>query len=541
MSIDYRSLLENRLMLAFHGTELPKDIRAVLQESQVSGFTLFGPPNYESPEQVRKLTADIQSIAAERGLPRYLIATDQEGGQLNAMGEGATQFTGNMALGAASDPQLAEDVGRAIGLELAALGVNINYAPICDLNTNPYNPSLGIRAFSDQPELTGQLAAAMVRGIQSAGVAATVKHFPGKGAALVDSHFSMPLIDHSRERLDAVELPPFKQAIDAGVKLVMTGHFAIPSVTGSTEVPATLSKSAMHDLVRQDLGFNGVVITDALDMGAISQGAGQIVDVIAAVRAQVDLLLLMLDPEVHKRLDAGLKLAYTRGLIDDQDLIEPAARVQELRQWVSQFKQPSLDVVGSAEHLKLADQLAEKSLTLVRNDHAGPDSEKLLPLRLKSDDKVLVVVPKPKSLTPADLSFNVRHSLRDEMLNFHPHVDELILSFEPDAEEIGIAKKTAEEYDLLVLGTINGCMYEDQAELVKQLYAMGIPTVVLAMRIPYDIVAYQQVKTYLCTYSIQPAAMKAAARALFGEVNPGGKLPVTIPEMYEFGHGLSYE
>lgn len=535
MCNDYHSLLENRLMLAFYGTELPGDIRSVLQHSQVSGFTLFGPPNYESPEQVYRLTSDIQAIAKERGLPRYLIATDQEGGQLNAMGEGATQFTGNMALGAAGDPELAENVGRAIGQELAAMGVNINYAPICDLNTNPYNPSLGIRAFSDQPELTGQLAAAMVRGIQSAGVAATLKHFPGKGAALVDSHFSMPLIDHSRERLDSVELPPFKQAIDAGAKLVMTGHFAIPSITGSTEVPATLSKSAMHDLVRHDLGFNGVVITDALDMGAISQGAGQIIDVIAAVRAQVDLLLLMPDPEMRERLDAGLKLAYTRGLIEDHHLLDSAERVNELRLWVSQFEQPSLDVVGSDEHLKLADQLAERSLTLVRND------EKLLPLRLSSDDKVLVVVPKPKNLTPADLSFNVRHSLRDAMLQYHTHVDELMLSFEPDAEEISIAKMTAAKYDLLVLGTINASMYEDQAALVRELYSLNIPTIVIAMRIPYDIAVYPQVGTYLCTYSIQPAAMKAAAKALFGKINPTGKLPVTIPEMYEFGHGLSYE
>ncbi|HMT21816.1 MAG TPA: glycoside hydrolase family 3 N-terminal domain-containing protein, partial [Promineifilum sp.] len=256
----HEDLIGYKFMLAFKGHTPPARILDWIANRRVGGFSLFRPHNYDTPSQVRELTAGLQRAA-----------------QLAAMGEGTTQFAGNMALGATRDPELARHVGRAIGLELAAMGVNVNYAPVLDLNTNPRNPSLGIRAFGDEPNLTAMLGAALVEGLQSAGVAATLKHFPGKGEAAVDSHYKMPVINHSRERLDAVELPPFRAGIAAGAKLLMAGHFAIPALTGTSAYPATVARRVMTDFARGEMGFDGVIITDALDMGAITQGAGQII------------------------------------------------------------------------------------------------------------------------------------------------------------------------------------------------------------------------------------------------------------------------
>ncbi len=523
MTPKIEDLIGYKLMLAFTGHTPPARILDWIARRPVGGFSLFRPHNYDTPAQVRELTAALQRAAREAGQAPLLIATDQEGGQLAAMGEGTTQFAGNMALGATRDPELARRVGRAIGLELAAMGVNINYAPVLDLNTNPRNPSLGIRSFGDEPGPAAALGAAMVIGLQSAGVAATLKHFPGKGEAAVDSHYKMPVIAHSRERLDRVETPPFKAGIDAGAKLLMTGHFAIPALTGTSAYPATVARRVMTDYARGELGFDGVIITDALDMGAITQGAGQIIDVIAAVRAGVDLMLVMLDIDTQERLYGGLTLAYSRELLDDSHIKPSLDRILALKQWAAQ-PQPDLDVVGCAEHRALETELARRSITLVR-DEAG-----LLPLRLASDARIAAVMPAPKDLTPADTSSTIVPHLADALRAYHLRVDEFVTEHLPGDAEIAALREQLAGYDLLVLGTINASMQPEQAALANELLGLGIPAVTVALRTPYDLASYPAAQTHLCTYSIQPASLDALAAALFGEFTPTGQLPVVTTQ-----------
>ena len=511
-----------KLMLAFDGFAVPQLIRKWITERNPAGFTLFRGLNVQNPAQVRALTAELQIIAAQANQPPLLIATDQEGGQLNALGEETTLFPGNMALGATRDAELARRVGQAMGRELAALGVNVNYEPVCDISSNPKNPACGIRAFGDDPALTAEMAAALAAGMQAEGVAATIKHFPGIGEAKVDSHFTLPVLDHSRERLDAVELRPFRATIAAGAKLIMSGHFAIPALTGSSDLPATLSRAVMRDFVRDELGFDGIVISDALDMGAISQGAGQIVDVITAVRAEVDLLLLTSSEEVQERLYAGLQLALSRGLIDATHLNPSLARIMALKQWLTQTPQPPLGVVACAEHQALAQEVANRAITLVRND-AG-----LLPLRLPAEARIAVIMPQPKDLTPADTSSFIMPGLATAVRAHHPHVDEFITSHPPTAAEIANLHDKAAEYDLIILGTLSASMDEMQAELVNVLLATAVPTLTVALRTPYDLTAYPQAQTHVCSYSILPASMRALAAALFGTNPFAGKLPVQL-------------
>ena len=522
MTHAYEELIGYKLMLAFDGLEPPDRILDWIRRRRVGGFSLFRGYNYFSPEQIRVLTTTLQRVARVAGQAPLLIAVDQEGGQLTGLGEETTQFAGNMALGATRDPELARRVGYAIGRELAATGININYGPVLDLNTEPRNPALGTRAFSDDPALAASLGAAMVQGLQEAGVAATLKHFPGLGESTLDSHHGMPVVDHSRERLERVEMPPFRAGIAAGARLLMTGHFAIPALTGTAAYPATVARRVMHDFARGELGFRGVTITDALDMGAITQGAGQIIDVIAAVRADVDLMLLMLDEAVQERVYAGLGLAYTRELIDDSHLAASVERILELKAWTAAQTQPGLDVIGCAEHRALEAEVARRAITLLRDD-AG-----LLPLRLPADGRIAAVMPQPKNLTPADTSAYVTPQLAAALRRYRPRVDEFVTTHAPQAAEIAELRERVAGYDLLVLGTINASMQPQQVALARELLATGVPAVTVALRTPYDLAVYPESGTHLATYSIHRPSLDALAAALFGEFVPGGQLPVRL-------------
>ena len=234
-----------RLMVAFAGSELPPAAARRINEQGVAGVTLFRAHNVVDPPQIRRLTAAIQG-ARPAGAPALLVAADQEGGQLLALGDGTTQFAGAMALGAAGDEELAERVARAMARELRALGVNVNYAPVCDVANNPANPALGIRSFGDDPAAVGRLAAAMVRGLQGHGVAATVKHFPGAGDTAADPHHELPLVPRTNAELAGRELVPFRAALEAGARMVMTGHFALPGQ--DDDLPTSLSAPVLRDL-----------------------------------------------------------------------------------------------------------------------------------------------------------------------------------------------------------------------------------------------------------------------------------------------------
>ena len=520
------------LMLAFEGETVPPWLAERLVSAPPAGFTVFRHHNVRSPGQVRELFSSIQATAPAR-LP-FLVAADQEGGQFQALGEGPTQFAGAMALGASRDPALAERVGRAVGTELAAMGVNVCYAPVADVAVTRRNPALGIRAFGSEAGPVADLVRATVRGIRSAGVAATVKHFPGKGAVETDTHHALGIVDHDRARLEQVELAPFRAAIEAGVELVMSGHFAVPALTGSDDVPATLAREVMHDLLRDDLGFAGVAITDALDMKALDQGPNQVLDVLAAIGAGVDLLLLATDPVGRERVTSGLRHAARRGLVDDASVARSLARVHALRRRLAALEhaRPDLTVVGSAEHLALSRELASRSLTLVRNDDG------LLPLRLEPGARILTVMPTPTDLTPADTSSTVAPGLAAALRAVHPAVEEVVVAIEPDDAAIAAVRERAAAADITVVGTIAVEPGSGQARLVEALLATGRPVVTAALRTPWDLLAYPGSRTHLCTYSILPDPLAALAAAIVGMSAPAGHLPVAIGGLHPVGHGL---
>jgi len=524
-----------KILLAFTGKELAPDIISTLKNYKPGGLTLFRSLNIDNPAQVRQLTDSLQRLAQSLDLPPFLIGTDQEGGQLMAIGEGTTPLPGNMALGATGSAELARKAGAVLGRELAAMGVNVNYAPSCDVNINPDNPVIGTRSFGGNPADVSRLASAMIEGIQSVGVAATAKHFPGHGDTAGDSHHGLPSVPHNIERLQQIEFPPFRAAIDAGVKLMMTAHLALPALDGPDALPATLSRRILTGLLRDKLGFDGVTVTDAMDMGAIRQGDGLGEAGVQAAAAGADLLLITSNPDDQRRVYESLTQAVQNDLLDRDAMSRSIERISSLKRWLAEISQPDLNVVGCAEHQAVADEIAERSITLVR-DHAG-----LLPLRLISDQRIAVIVPKPVDLTPADTSSYITPGLGAALRRYHPEVDEFMISYAPEADETAGLLEHLHDYDILILGTLNAYASLSQAEFVRRALKMNIPSVVVALRLPYDLTILPEAETYVCTYSILKPSMQALAKALFGEIAFLGRLPVSIPGLYALGYGTTLE
>jgi beta-N-acetylhexosaminidase len=511
-----------RILLSFEGEELGA-AEAEALAVRAAGVTLYRFLNVRSAAQVRALTDALQAAAQFLDLPPLLVAADHETGQMHVLGEDATPFAGAMAIGAAGDEDLAERVGAAIGRELRAVGVNLVYAPVCDLATNPRNPVVGIRSFGDDPLAVGRLAAATVRGLQSTGVAATAKHFPGHGDPAGDSHLGLPVIERTADQLRERELVPFQAAIDSGARVAMAGHLAVPALTGRRDLPATIAPEVLRTLLRGDLGFGGLTVSDALDMGGIAGDDGSGVDVAATLRAGIDLLLCGPDPAAQLRVEAGLAAALAAGGSDRLDATGPAARLADLRGWLARFDAGSIDVLGCSEHRALADELARRSITLIR------DRDGLLPLRLAPDRQVLVIEPRPRDLTPADTTSSLAPGgLLAAIRERHARSEGRIVEAAVDPAEIAALGERARSVDLVVLGTVDALAQPSTADLARALLATRTPTIAVALRGPWDAEAYPGIGTVLATYGIQAPSLAALAAALVGDAPISGRLPVRI-------------
>jgi beta-N-acetylhexosaminidase len=322
------------LQPGFVGTTAPDWVRRWLGEG-LGGVALFA-RNVESPAQIARLTAQLR---AER--PDVIVAIDEEAGDVTRFESvyGSSR-PGNLALGAIDDPELTEAVARDLGADLAAAGITLDYAPDTDVNSNPHNPIIGVRAFGAEPGLVARQSVAWIRGLQAAGVAACAKHFPGHGDTAVDSHHSLPLIDRDRAALEACELIPFRAAIEAGVRAVMTGHLLVPAF--DPDLPATLSRRILTDLLRVELGYTGLIVTDAMEMRGVSGKYGTAGATVRALAAGADAICVggdHADEQTATELRDAIVAAVLSGDLLEERLRDAAARVRELSAWTHHQQQ----------------------------------------------------------------------------------------------------------------------------------------------------------------------------------------------------------
>ncbi|NTW56240.1 MAG: glycoside hydrolase family 3 protein [Chlorobiaceae bacterium] len=470
------------------------------------------------------LSNHFQSIA-----PRpLLMSADMERGLAMRL-SGATQFPPNMAVAAARDPKLAGAMAEAIAKEARAVGLDQNYAPTVDLNINPMNPIINTRSFGDDVPLTITMSNAIIEGLQSNGVIATVKHFPGHGDVTVDSHISLPVLQADRTKLDNYELKPFKAAIDKGVISVMIGHLAVPNITGTLE-PASVSKTIVSGILRQDLGFQGLIITDALNMNALYNG-NNLADIsVKAVQAGNDLLLFPPDPEVTH--DAVMK-AVEEGLISESQINASVRRILQVKEWLFANRSRLVDLNRLAEdespesHKDLAKKIAERSVTLIR------DNNNYLPLKAGSTNgNVLNIILQDKKNSETGSEF------MKKLDRFYPVTH---IRIDPETDAIGYANAAdlASKSSAVILtsyvqalsgsGTLK--LTEKQQAFIhnlKNFTPNGKPFIFVSLGTPYLINYFPEIPTYLCTYSSNEMSEENAVNAIRGELKPQGLLPVTL-------------
>lgn len=487
--------------------------------------------NTRTPHQIAALSAGLQQAALASG-PRIplLLSTDQEHGAVARVGKPATLLPGAMALGAqhaaSGSTADARSAARIAGAELAAMGIRQDYAPVADVNVNPANPVIGVRSFGAGPGAVAELVAAQVRGYQEAGVAATAKHFPGHGDTATDSHVGLPVMRHSRADWEELDEPPFRAAVRAGVDAIMTAHIVFPALDPSGD-PATLSRPIVTGILRERLGFRGVVVTDALDMAGVRQKYGDDRVPVLALLAGCDQLLNPPDLGLAYR---SVLAAVESGELTEERIDASVLRILELKARRGLFDGAGTSAdevdatVGTPEHLAAADAIADGTTTVLANP-AG-----LLPFDASAAPRLLVTGADPAS--PSGTTGPPTAVLARELTALGCRATAL-----PPAR----AAAAAPGHAAVLVCTYNVAEGNDpQRTLVAGLLATGVPVVAVAIRNPYDAARLPACAAEVATYSWTDVEMRAAARVLTGAVRPAGRLPVPVPGRYPLGHGLTY-
>lgn len=501
------------LMIGLSGQQADSLTYHRIVNQNIGGFIFLG-HNTAGPEQVRSFTADLQRIALEDGpgIPLFL-AWNEEGGTVSRRLAGMTHFPSSMALGAVNDPDLVYAVGRAVGLEMLSLGLNMNYAPVLDVNTHPANPVIGLRSFGEEPERVGRLGQQYIIGLQESGVIAVAKHFPGHGGVDVDSHFALPRLESSVEQLWQTELPPFALALQNGVAAVMVAHLQVPALTANN-TPASLSRAVITDLLRQEMGFTGLVMTDDMGMAAISDHYDLAQAAVLAVQAGNDMLLTVNRTHPDVIINALLDAVQAR-LISEAQIDASVRRILHLKL--------GLQGVGDEERPLLPNRPENRALALEAGRRAVQVRQDLpgwLPLQLPKQNLVVI---SPLQLNPGPQLHNGYTLLGELLLANGLSVEELL--YDPrNPASVSQARVAALNRvpDAYVVVTWDAILRQAQAgdtsqeEMVAALLATGRPVIVVFGSLPYDQARMADAPTQITMFGDTDGQIEGVVTLLLG-------------------------
>ena len=559
-------------------TTMNEEVAQIIDDFDLGGVILFA-QNVKTTEQTAQLTHDLQQVIANdesNDLP-LLITIDQEGGIVTRLGTG-TSLPGNMALGATKNELSSYRAGSVIGKELNSLGINVNFAPSVDVNNNPANPVIGLRSFSSNPELVGKLGVQMINGIQDQGVSAAAKHFPGHGDTATDSHYGLPLVDKSYEEIKEVELKPFQDAIDNGVDMIMTAHIQYPQIESDTytskndgqeiTLPATLSDDILTGVLREDMGYDGVIITDALNMDAISKNFGEVEAVIMTIKAGADIALmptiLRSTDDVYKlqAIVDGVKAAVDSGELTMAELDDSVERIVKLKidrgimnvnddtRTVEEKIATAKTIVGSDENRLVEREISAEAVTVVKNEN------NILPLNPKEGENVLLIAPYNNELP--GMQFGVTRLVAENKINSvnietHRYSNGNLLTDELKG------KIEAADYVIVLseMGNFshlnaNHWITAGPNSIVDYANELNKDSVVVSVGKPYDVAVHKNSKAEVIVYGykgmdpteadggLTPTQtfgpnIPAAMDVIFGAYEAQGTLPVDIPQVDETG------
>jgi beta-N-acetylhexosaminidase len=510
-------------------SEYLRDLESLIVKTKIGGLILSGGEVYETAE----LTNAFQKLAK---VP-LLFASDLERGAGTQL-TNATLFPPLMSLGASGSEEQAYEMGRITALEGRAVGIHMTYAPVVDVNINPDNPIINTRSVGEDPALVSRIARAFIRGCQENGMIATAKHFPGHGDTAQDSHLLLPTITAGLDRLERVELAPFKDAVNAGVRAVMTSHLFVPALDPTPNLPATLSPAILTGVLRKKLGFRGLIVTDAMEMAGITNSFSPGDAALRAVLAGADIVLLPPEPA---RVAEYLAAAGRDGKIPAQRIGESVRRILEAKAGLGLDRNRFVRIedirrkVAPRPFLDQAYQTFESAVTLVKNEGD------LIPLT-GADRKIAVF-----SLSSDQGDYFAGRAFVAEMKKRDPGILGFFADGDTGQDELDADVARSAGVDTVVFALFSRLtsskgsvdLEPKHAALVQKLAAAGGPAVVaVSFGSPYFLQHFPGVAAYVCVYRNTPETQQIAARALFGEMDINGKLPVSLPGLYPIGHGI---
>lgn len=510
-----------RLMTGFCGTELTDEYRRMVREYKIANVILFR-ENIESCAQLKRICGEIQQLVRQETGHGAFIAVDQEGGTVSRMPADGVNVPGAMAVAATGDPENAYRAGLLTGRQLRTLGVNFDFAPVADVNTNSANPVIGARSYGDDPQKAGTYVCRMVQGLSDGGVLSSAKHFPGHGDTDVDSHLDLPKVDKSREELEKAELKPFRMAIAAGVPAIMTTHILFPQIEPEYR-PATMSRRILTGILREELGFEGLIVSDCMEMLAIKNHFGTVEGTVAAMGAGVDLVLITHDTLLGGEAAQAVEQAVADGVLDAAEMERSAERILAYkRRWADGLEgqtggaAPEFDF-ASARAESLA--MLQKTITEVSRPASGsvPPGSSPLCVGCRSYRSSLV--------GNADGGrSNLFGVLMAELLGG----EAADMTVEPDEAKIAEIVAAAKVHSSAVVGLCEGHLHPGQQKLVRALAEAGVPTIAVSLRAPYDLAGLPGEVASFAAFEYSEDSIRAVARCIKQETAASGRLPVKL-------------
>ena len=511
-----------------------KRLRNLIENEKVGGIIFFKGRALEEAKLINKLQA-----LSETPL---LISQDFERGTAMRLEDGSL-YPNNMGIGATRNPDLAYQMGLQIAKECRALGVHQNYSPVVDVNNNPLNPIINVRSFGEDPNLVSVMGDAMIRGLQDGKVLATAKHFPGHGDTDIDTHNDLPEINNDMNRMKEVELVPFVSAIKSGVKSVMVAHISFPALDKTPFIPATLSPEIINGLLIEKLGFNGLIITDALNMEGVTKHFNTKEVAVRCVKAGIDLILM---PQGETKTIDAIENAVKKGDISEERIDISVKKILNAKEWLKLNENKYinedevLNTINNQDAQILADKIAEESVTLVRNKNVLPINE-----NNKFNNCLILSMFTGKEPENAQYFYDGIYNNIKSKSGKSPDIKII----DNDISNPGATYKNINDYDYIIIplfikvkmktGTVG--MNNSHAEFIKQLTDVyGKKVVVISFGNPYLLSNFENVSGYIAAYGDSKSVIDAAIKSIAGEINPKGKLPVTITDEYKFGYGLIY-
>lgn len=511
-----REKIGQMIVTGFPTTEMSEELKEVIEHYKIGNIILFT-HNIEHKYQLGKLVSELQHwFTTYTGIPGF-ITIDQEGGRVTRMPKDATNIAGAMAIASSGRSENAYEAGRITAYELKALGINFNLAPVMDINNNALNPVINVRSYGDFAEIVQQYGIPMMKGLLEGGVMSSLKHFPGHGDTNIDSHIGLPSIDKTLAELEQLELRPFIAAIEQGAQAIMSAHILFPQIEASG-LPGTMSHTIITEILKEKLGFKGLVVSDCLEMDAIKRFYGTAEGALGAIKAGIDLIFISHTPSLVMEAVHLIEHAVAAGELDEAVIDRAVSKILAYKEQYAHLEEPNYDIVGCNAHRHANELMRTETISVVKGDIA----------KITVGDKgVLFVGSHSYRSDLASSSINVEYSFAPY---FGEHFETAyeVIEINPTEEQISAVLEKVLSYEHTVIGLFNGRENKGQLELLKRILAAGCKVTAIALGRPYDLALVDGEFCGIAAFEYSTDAFTSLIPILTGDKKPTGKITIQL-------------